>query len=241
MPRFYCPQPLASGAIVTLPENVAHHARVVRLQPGAQLVLFNGEGGEHTAELLTLDKKSASARLIAYQADNRELPYALTLVQGVPEAGKMDWIVEKAVELGVASIVPVTATRSVVRLTGERADKRHAHWQGVIRAASEQCGRNLLANLAPVQTLREWQAAAPAPAAILLSPRAQLSLPEWAAQRTPGPLTIMIGPEGGFTDEEEAAAMAAGAVALRLGPRVLRTETAALAVLATLGALWGQA
>jgi 16S rRNA (uracil1498-N3)-methyltransferase len=240
MPRFYCPQPLLVGAIVELPEAVAHHLNVVRLQPGAALTLFNGEGGQVRATLLETAKRRASARIDAHDAVEVELPYAVTLAQGLPEGAKMDWIIEKAVELGVAAVQPLAARRSVVRLSGERAEKRHAHWQGVIEAASEQCGRNRLAQLAKVEDFSRWLAASsacPAPR-ILLSPRADRSLADWARAAGPQPLTLMVGPEGGFTADEEDAALAAGALALSVGPRVLRTETAALAALAMLGGVW---
>lgn len=239
MPRFYCPQPLASGATVDLPESVAHHLHVVRVQPGAALTLFDGHGGQYAAQLADIGKKRASATVIAYEPVDVELPYAVTLAQGLPEGTKMDWIIEKAVELGVAAIQPLAAQRSVVRLSGERLEKRHAHWLGVIVAASEQCGRNRLAQLAPVAEFGRWLAAAPAAQPrILLSPRATQSLAGWAQTTAPQPLTLMIGPEGGFTREEEDAALAAGALALSIGPRVLRTETAALAALAMLGGIW---
>ncbi|QOY95530.1 16S rRNA (uracil(1498)-N(3))-methyltransferase [Massilia sp. UMI-21] len=240
MPRFYCPQPLTEGAVIDLPEAVAHHLHVVRLQPGAALTLFNGAGGQVQATLLEVGKRRASARVDTHQAIEVELPYALTLAQGLPEGTKMDWIIEKAVELGVAAVQPLAAQRSVVRLSGERAEKRQAHWQGVIEAASEQCGRNRLARLDPLLDFGRWLAA-PSPSSslrILLSPRAELSLAEWAKQNGPQPLTLMVGPEGGFSHEEEDAALAAGALALSVGPRVLRTETAALAALAMLGGLW---
>jgi 16S rRNA (uracil1498-N3)-methyltransferase len=239
MPRFYCPQPLAEGSVVDLPEAVAHHLHVVRLQPGAALTLFNGEGGQVRATLLESGKRRAAARIDAHEAVEVELPYSVTLAQGLPEGTKMDWIIEKAVELGVAAVQPLAAQRSVVRLSGERAEKRQAHWQGVIEAASEQCGRNRLARLEPLLDFGRWLAApAPAPR-ILLSPRAEQSLADWAKQNGPQALTLMVGPEGGFSREEEDAALGAGALALSVGPRVLRTETAALAALAMLGGIWG--
>ena len=242
MPRFYCPQPLAAGAIVDLPDAVAHHLHVVRMQPGDALTLFDGRGGQYRASLLDVGKKRASAQVEEHEAREAELPYAIMLAQGLPEGTKMDWIVEKAVELGVAAIVPLAARRSVVRLSGERAEKRHAHWQGVIVAASEQCGRNRLAQLAPLAGVEAWLAAPASPPqpTILLSPRAEQSLAAWAGASGPQALRLMVGPEGGFSAEEEAAAVAAGAVALSIGPRVLRTETAGLAVIAALNALWGQ-
>ena len=241
MPRFYCPQPLTSGATVDLPESIAHHLHVVRMQPGAALTLFDGRGGQYAAQLAEIGKKRASAVVGAHEAAEVELPYSVTLAQGLPEGSKMDWIIEKAVELGVAAVQPLAAQRSVVRLSAERAEKRHAHWLGVIEAASEQCGRNRLASLAPVADFGRWLASAPSPAQprILLSPRATQSLAGWAQSNGPQALTLMVGPEGGFTREEEDAAIAGGALALSIGPRVLRTETAALAALAMLGGVWG--
>ncbi|KQQ47117.1 16S rRNA methyltransferase [Duganella sp. Leaf126] len=240
MPRFFCPLPLAIGQTVSLPDAVVHHVQVLRLAQGDLITLFNGEGGEYTAALTELARRSASAEVRDHTAREVELPFALTLVQGVPEGSKMDWIVEKAVELGVSAIVPLTARRSVVRLSGERAEKRLAHWQGVVVSASEQCGRNRLATVAPVQDVQRWLAV---PAAgsqrILLSPRAQQSLAHWARSTAPCPVDLLVGPEGGYSDEEEAAAMAAGALPLSMGPRVLRTETAGLAAAAMLAAAWG--
>ncbi|MGJ9417787.1 16S rRNA (uracil(1498)-N(3))-methyltransferase [Massilia sp. CMS3.1] len=247
MPRFYCPQPLAAGAIVDLPDAVAHHLFVVRMQPGDTLTLFDGRGGQYRASLLDSGKKRASARVEEHQALEVELPYAITLAQGLPEGAKMDWIIEKAVELGVAAIQPLAAQRSVVRLSGERAEKRHSHWQGVIVAASEQCGRNRLAVLAPVADYRRWLGTIPPAAAaqnnapcILLSPRATQPLAGWAQANGAQDLTLLVGPEGGFTQEEEDAALTAGALALSMGPRVLRTETAALAAMAMLAGVWGE-
>lgn len=240
MPRFYCPQPLAAGAVVDLPEAVAHHLFVVRMQPGDTLTLFDGRGGQYRASLLDSGKKRASARVEEHQAIDLDLPYALTLAQGLPEGSKMDWIIEKAVELGAAGIVPLAAQRSVVRLSAERAEKRHAHWQGVIVAASEQCGRNRLAQLAPPMDFERFVAAQDAQPRILFSPRATQSLADWARAAGPQAVTLMVGPEGGFSEHEEQMAIRAGTLALSLGPRVLRTETAGLAAIAALNALWGQ-
>ena len=240
MPRFYCPQPLAAGAIVDLPEAVAHHLFVVRMQPGDAMTLFDGRGGQYRASLQDSGKKRASARVEEHQAQEVELPYAITLAQGLPEGSKMDWIIEKAVELGVAGIVPLAAQRSVVRLSAQRAEKRHAHWQGVIVAASEQCGRNRLAQLAPPTEFERFIGAQDAQPRILFSPRATQSLADWARAAGPQAVTLMVGPEGGFSEQEEQMAIRAGTRALSLGPRVLRTETAGLAAIAALNALWGQ-
>jgi len=239
MPRFYCPQPLVPGSVVDLPEAVAHHLHVVRQQPGDALALFNGGGGQVRARLVEIGKRRASAMVEAHEDVEAELPFPLTLVQGLPEGSKMDWIVEKAVELGVARIVPLAAQRSVVRLSGERADKRRAHWQGVVISAAEQCGRNRLAEVAPVQDFNRWIAEPSEATRILLTPRAEASLAAWARVTPARASCLLVGPEGGFSTQEEDAALAAGAIALSMGPRVLRTETAGLAALAILAASWG--
>ena len=239
MPRFYCPQPLVPGSIVDLPETVAHHLHVVRQQAGDEVVLFNGEGGQVRARLVEIGKRRASAEVVALEPVEVELPYSVTLAQGLPEgSSKMDWIVEKAVELGVTAIQPLAAARSVVKLSGERAEKRQAHWEGVVVAASEQSGRNRLAALMPLQDFNRYIAQPADGPRILLSPRATQSLAAWARSTQPQPVTLLIGPEGGFSAAEEDAAIAAGALALSMGPRVLRTETAGLAALATLNAVW---
>jgi 16S rRNA (uracil1498-N3)-methyltransferase len=237
MPRFYCPAPLSPGHTVELPASVAHHLHVLRMQPGEALTLFDGCGGQYAALLADIGKKRASATIGAFEDVEAELPFEVTLAQGLPEGSKMDWIIEKAVELGVAAVQPLVAHRSVVRLSGERAEKRHAHWQGVIEAASEQCGRNRLAQLRPVTELKR-SLEPDGQVRILFSPRADESLAGWARRTPPQAVTIMVGPEGGFTPEEESAAVAAGAFALSLGPRVLRTETAGVAAIASLCALW---
>jgi 16S rRNA (uracil1498-N3)-methyltransferase len=241
MPRFHCPQPLAIGLHIDLPETVAHHVHVVRLAPGDTVTLFNGDGGEYTAVLQTVEKRRASAEIKAHTARDAELPYAVTLAQALPEASKMDWIIEKAVELGAAAIQPLAARRCVVRLSGERAEKKLSHWQGVIVAASEQSGRNRLAHLAPVDEFKDWVAQQDLHRRVILTPRANESLADWARHQPPQALTIMVGPEGGFSEEEENLALAHGALALSMGPRILRTETAALAALSMLAAVWGAA
>ena len=239
MPRFHVAQPLAIGQILDLPQEVAHHIHVVRMGPGDTLTLFNGEGGEYTAVLADVQKKRASAEIKVFTPREAELPYAITLAQALPEASKMDWIIEKAVELGVATVQPLAARRCVVRLSAERAEKKLAHWQGVIVSASEQSGRNRLAQLAEPMEFRDWIAQHDLHKRVLLSPRATESLADWARHQPPQALTIMVGPEGGFSDEEEAEALRQGALPLSIGPRVLRTETAALAAVAVLNAAWG--
>lgn len=248
MARFYCPFPLAAGADVDLPEAVAHHLFVVRMQPGDALTLFDGAGGEWQAALVEVAKRRARARVLAHDPREAELPGRVTLAQGLPEGAKMDWIVEKAVELGVAALQPLAMARSVVKLSAERGEKRVAHWRGIVAAACEQSGRNRLPEVAEPLALAAWLAARAGPAGpagraaigqlLVLSPRATESLAGWARRSGPCEVTLLIGPEGGLSPEEEDAARRAGALALGMGPRVLRTETAGLAALATLAACW---
>lgn len=239
MPRFYCAQALSVGALITLPEHVAHHVQVLRLTPGDHLTLFNGEGGEYTATLATIEKKRVTAEIKMFSPREVELPYAITLAQALPEASKMDWIIEKAVELGAAGIQPLAAQRCVVRLSAERAAKKLAHWQAIIVAAAEQSGRNRLPHLAQPADFTGWIGQHDLHLRILLTPRAEQSLSDWARHHPPQAVALLIGPEGGFTEAEEKAACAQGALALSMGPRVLRTETAGLAALAVLNAVWG--
>ncbi|MFZ5509815.1 MAG: 16S rRNA (uracil(1498)-N(3))-methyltransferase [Pseudomonadota bacterium] len=238
-PRFFCPVPLASGAVIELPEPVAHHAvHVLRLRSGDEVVLFDGAGGEYPARLDGSGRKMCAV-LGPWRAAERESPLDLTLVQALPAGEKMDWVVQKAVELGAARIAPVVSARSVVRLAGERARRREEHWRQVMIAACEQCGRNRLPQLAPLADLADFLALAASQreaARLLLAPGGDQSLRDIR----PGmPVVLLVGPEGGFTENEEAAALAAGFRRLSLGPRVLRTETAGLAALAALAALFG--
>lgn len=238
MPRFYCSHPLAIGASFALPEHVAHHIQVLRLAQGQTVCLFNGEGGEYAATLTVIEKKRVQVEIKAFLPHDAELPYAITLAQALPESSKMDWIIEKAVELGVAGIQPLSAQRCVVKLSAERAEKKLAHWQGIIVSAAEQCGRNRLAHLGQVNDFNHWIANQDLHQRILLSPHAEQSLSNWARHHPPQALALLIGPEGGFSQAEENLALSQGVLALSMGPRVLRTETAGLAAIATLNALW---
>ncbi|UGQ47355.1 16S rRNA (uracil(1498)-N(3))-methyltransferase [Massilia endophytica] len=240
MPRFYLAQPLAVGQTVELPPEVAHHVHVLRLAPGDALTLFNGEGGEYTAVLAGVQKRQASAEVKTFSPRDSELPFALTLAQALPEGTKMDWIIEKAVELGVAGLQPLAAQRCVVRLSAERAEKKLEHWRGIAVSAAEQSGRNRLLQLAEPARFGEWIAQQDLHRRIILSPRASESLGSWARHQPPQALAIMVGPEGGFSAEEEAEALRHGALPLAMGPRILRTETAGLAAAAMLAALWGE-
>ncbi len=237
MPRFHCPGPFAAGATVALPSQAEQHAlRVLRLRPGDELVLFDGEGGEWPGRLVE-SGRGLRVMLGEWREVEREAPLALTLAQALAVADKMDWLVQKAVELGACAIVPVQAKRSVLRLSGERAGKRLRHWQQVLVAACEQCGRNRLPGLEDVVDLPHFLARPGRETRLLLSPGAGMRLT--ALPRPAGAVTLLVGPEGGFDPDEEAAARAAGFQPVSLGPRVLRTETAGLAAIAALMALWG--
>ena len=240
MPRFHCPLPLASGQRLALPPGPARHVQVLRLQPGDALTLFNGEGGEFEARVTRMGRSEVEVELGAHQALEREAARAVHLLCGITANERMDWLVEKATELGAASLTPLLAERSVLKLKGERADKKRAHWQGVAVAAAEQCGRNRVPPVHEALTLADWLAQASAHAtAHVPGLRCVLSLAEGArplAQVATGtePLWLLSGPEGGLSPAEEAQALAAGFVPVTLGPRVLRAETAPLAALAAL-------
>jgi 16S rRNA (uracil1498-N3)-methyltransferase len=239
MSRFFYPLQLSIGASITLPDTVAHHCHVLRLNPGDPIVLFNGMGGSYVASLISIEKKRATAEIKTFDQAEVELPYSITLAQALPESSKMDWIIEKAVELGAAGIQPLAAQRCVMRLSGERAEKRRQHWQGVIESASEQCGRNRLAQLGEVSDFKQWITQQDMHKRLFLSPHAEHSLSDWIRHQPAQALTIMIGPEGGFTEQEQQLALQHGAIALSLGNRVLRTETAGLTAIASINALWG--
>ena len=235
--RFHFPGVLPASGEVALPEALAHHAvRVLRLQQGAPLVLFDGGGGEVEA-VLRLEGKAAFALLGTRRAPRRESPLSVVLVQALASGDKMDWIVQKAVELGVAAIRPLQATRSVLRLSGERADKRLTHWRQVAVAACEQCGRNHVPELLPLQGVADYLAATAGARRCVLAPDANATLAALAPPE--GALHLLVGPEGGWDEVELAAFHAAGCTAVGLGPRVLRTETAGLAALAAMQAWWG--
>jgi 16S rRNA (uracil1498-N3)-methyltransferase len=240
MPRFYCPQGLSLGSRIDLPDNVVRHLHVLRAAAGDSIVLFNGQGDEGQARLATLEKRSATAEITASIGNDTELPYKVELAQALPEGSKMDWIIEKAVELGVSSIQPLAAQRSVVKLTPERAAKRQQHWEGIIIAASEQSGRTRLARIAEVTDLARWQAPAKSPTRLLLTPRASDSLGEWAKAHAAQDIVLVVGPEGGYNDHEEKLLIDRGATPVSMGARILRTETAGLAAIAAINSIWGQ-
>jgi 16S rRNA (uracil1498-N3)-methyltransferase len=237
VPRFFVDAELRAGSGCTLAEDAAHHAvHVLRLREGDDVTLFNGRGGEYAARIASVQRLRIALDVLEHRAIERESPLRVTLVQGVSAGERMDSTVRKAVELGVAEVQPALATRSVARPKGERADNRRAHWQKVVIAACEQCGRNRIPEVQPLVPLADYRPKGEG-MKILLSPQAELRFSE--AVKDSAAFILAAGPEAGFTEDEEAALAAAGFVPVSLGPRVLRTETAAVAALAALSALRG--
>lgn len=240
IPRIHHPSPLRSGDTVDLDANAANHvARVLRLAAGAPLILFDGADGEFDAVVEALDKRAVRVRLGEHRRPEREPPLELWLAQGISRGERMDYTVQKAVELGVSRIVPLFTERCGVQLAGERLDKRVQHWRAVAIGACEQCGRNRIPEIAAPRPLSDWltDAAAAAGTRLVLDPDAAAGL--GALPAPAAPLSLLIGPEGGLGERELALARQAGYIGLRLGPRILRTETAAVAALAALLARWG--
>jgi 16S rRNA (uracil1498-N3)-methyltransferase len=238
--RIFVEQLLLAGTDVWLPPGPARHVQVLRLQPGAGLTLFDGRGGEFAATVTHMGRSDVQVRVGAHDAVERELALPVTLAIGMPANDRMDALVEKATELGVAAIVPLTCERSVLRLHAERAEKRLAHWRGVAIAACEQSGRTRVPELSPVAALPDWLQGLPQPGAAarwLLSPGAACALMPLAAAQAMRrePVLVLSGPEGGLSKDEEALAQRFGFVPVGLGARVLRADTAPLAVLACLG------
>jgi 16S rRNA (uracil1498-N3)-methyltransferase len=237
-PRFYLDQPLAPGARFSLPAGPARHAvRALRLAVGDVIILFNGCGGEYRARIERIQKDGVAVSITGFDDIERESRLHVMLAQGISSGERMDYTLQKAVELGVTAIQPIAAKRSVVKLAGERADKRVAHWQGVVASACEQCGRNRVPAVAAPLALTTWLAQRSGGRLLFLSPQAEARLVDLPAPTAMD--CLVAGPEGGFETDEIAALHAAGATPVRLGPRVLRTETAALAALAAMQTLWG--
>ena len=237
-PRFFVPPPLRAGNGIALPPGPARHVQVLRLQPGDEITLFDGQGGEWRSRIEHMGRSVVSVHIEAQVPVDRELAFEVTIAMGMPANDRMDSVVEKATELGVAFIQPLVCERSVLRLSGERADKKVAHWQAVATAASEQCGRTRVPVVQPVRSLPAWLATLPVNPA---SRRHLLSLREGAPGIAPAQaaerLLFLSGPEGGLSEAEEQAAMQAGFEPTSLGPRVLRADTAPLAVMAALSLL----
>ena len=250
MARFHCPLPLSVGLVLDLPATAARHVQVLRMQPGHTLTLFNGEGGEYLAEVEHMGRSDVRVLVREHIVQEREATQRVHLAVGMPANERMDWLVEKATELGVHRITPLMTERSVVRLSGERAEKKQAHWQAVAASACEQCGRNRVPVIDMPERLDTWLARQTVDAshkdgrvhAVLslhastqplnaLMPREQAA---HAVDGVTGDWVLLNGPEGGLSDAEDAAARAKGFLPVSLGARVLRAETAALAALAML-------
>ena len=243
MPQFYLPGPWDSEKPTPLTPEVAHHLRVRRIELGETFPIFDGNGQVAKAKLLSLSGKSGSAQLSEIRTDiHRETPYAITLAQGLAGGDKMDWIVEKAIETGAQVIAPLQCERSILKLTRssdqERAQKRLAHWKGIIQAACEQCDRTVLATLEPIQNFDAYLKEPKSALKLLLSPDATQSLYSVLVENAPQDIILMIGPEGGHSPEEETQAQAAGYQIVSLGERILRTETAGVVAITAVHSVW---
>ena len=236
-PRIHVDVPLLAGTDLTLPAAASRHVQVLRLQPGDAITLFDGRGGQWQAAVLAMGRKDVTARLLAHQPLECELHTPVTLALGMPANERMDALVEKATELGVATIAPLVCERSVLRLAGERAERRSAHWQAIAVAACEQSGRNRVPQVLPPQPLRSWLARPPADGLRLVLSLADGTQPLRMRLGAAGPVTLLSGPEGGLSPAELAAAAAAGYLPTTLGARVLRADTAPLAALAVIATL----
>jgi 16S rRNA (uracil1498-N3)-methyltransferase len=239
VPRFYLPFPLAEGEALGLGEQSAHHAtHVLRLRSGATVRIFDGKGCEHEGIIREVRRTQVTVEIGRAMTCIPEPPLAITLAQGIPRGDRMDLILQKAIELGVTHVQPLWTARSQSRTSGERMEKRLRHWQGVMISACEQCGRATLPGLETPVEYRSWLTGAHRHNwRILLAPEARQSLGK--LQRQGDSVLLLVGPEGGISDEETALAAAAGFSPVRLGPRILRTETASLAMIASLQSLWG--
>lgn len=238
--RIYFPEPIPDHGGCRLSPAKAHHvAHVLRLSPGDAVTLFDGDGNAWDAEITKCARGEVAVQVRALRSEDRESPLQVTLAQAVSSGERMDYTIQKAVELGISAIQPLMAERCVVRLSGERAAKRVAHWQAVVAAACEQCGRNRVPVVQPLLSLRDWLDGAVTAGGVRLllapdGPAVLRQMPQPSAM-----VTVLAGPEGGFTAVEAEDAVRAGFQPLSLGPRVLRTETAAVALLAAMQALWG--
>ncbi|MDM0008669.1 16S rRNA (uracil(1498)-N(3))-methyltransferase [Variovorax sp. J22G73] len=239
MPRFHCSVPLTAGASLALPSGAARHVQVLRMQPGDALTLFDGAGGEYAATVERMGRSDVAVVVGAHLAVEREAPRAVHLVVGMPANERMDWLVEKATELGVASIQPLATAHGVLRLSGERADKKRAHWEAIAVAACEQCGRNRVPVIHPVQSFSGWidaQGSSNAVRLVLSLAEGTRAMPAVQVPESHGAL-VLSGPEGGLSGTEEQQAIGRGFAPVTLGARVLRAETAALAALVSLAGL----
>ncbi|WP_174873153.1 16S rRNA (uracil(1498)-N(3))-methyltransferase [Vogesella oryzae] len=238
MPRFFIDAVLTTAEQYALPDTVVRHIQVLRLREGDAITLFNGRGGEFQATLTSIGKRDASCDIQRFDDTSRESPVWLGLAQAISSGDRMEFTLQKGVEMGVNVFQPLATERSIVKLAGDRADKRVQRWQEIVIAACEQSGRNVIPQVLPILTLKQWLAALPpADAHLLLSPLGTRRLADIAQQPTQA--WLLAGPEGGLSAAEENAAISAGWTPLKLGPRILRTETAALAAVGAIQTVWG--
>ena len=238
MPRFYVDFALSPDSVVELSDNVVRHLNVLRVKNTEEIVLFNGNGKSYPALPEVLEKRRASVRILREEATDNESPLNITLVQAVSAAERMDFTLQKSVELGVAEIRPVISERCVVRLSGERAEKRVARWQEIVVSACEQSGRNIVPKVLPLTTYAQALQQLPQETTkLLMSLNRAQKLSDVRPQSDK--VVFMVGPEGGWTEKEEQQAFDAGFQSVTLGKRVLRTETASLAAIAAMQTLWG--
>lgn len=238
MPRFYVDFALSPDSVVELPDNVVRHLNVLRVKNTEEIVLFNGNGKSYPALPEVLEKRRVSVRILREESTDNESPLNITLVQAVSAAERMDFTLQKSVELGVAEIRPVISERCVVRLSGERAEKRVARWQEIVVSACEQSGRNIVPKVLPLTTYAQALQQLPQETTkLLMSLNRAQKLSD--VQPQSGKVVFMVGPEGGWTEKEEQQAFDAGFQSVTLGKRVLRTETASLAAIAAMQTLWG--
>ena len=237
MPRFYLPATLAPHTTFSLPDNIVRHIHVLRLNTGDNITLFNGTGSDFDATLQEIGKRHAQCHITTQKQPENESPLQITLIQAISSGERMDFTLQKSVELGVHAICPIISERCVVRLSGERADKRVQRWQDIVIAACEQSGRSIVPTVLPVVSFSDYLRQMPPELHLMMSLRRATTLRDIAP--APQTLRLMIGPEGGWTPAEEQAAQAAGVHAITLGKRVLRTETASLAAMAAMQVLWG--
>ena len=239
IPRIYTAQALAVGTEILLPEQAGEHAvRVLRLERGHPLILINGDGREYDAELASLAKRAVTAVITQARAVDREARLSITLAQSIARGEKMDWILQKATELGVSQIVPLVTERTEVKLDEERAERRMAHWDSVIESACEQCGRTTLPALAPPQRIDRWLTALDFDGVRLaMIPDGETTVRELPSMDAG--VIVVVGPEGGLSEQDAVMLRQADFLGLKLGPRILRTETAGIAAVAALQALHG--
>lgn len=238
MPRFHLPENLSVGQTVALPDNIVRHLNVLRVRPNENITLFDGKGKAHAARLTVLEKRHAEAEILHEDTTDNESPLNITLIQSISSGERMDFTLQKSVELGVTAIQPVISERCIVRLDGERAAKRLARWQEIVISACEQSGRNTVPPVLPIIGYREALDKMPSESTkLIMSINRARKLGD--IRQPSGAIVFMVGPEGGWTEQEEQQAFDAGFQAVTLGKRILRTETAPLAALAAMQTLWG--